>query len=355
MTTRTLLSGALRPPAPLPYRPPAAPADGDWEEAAERHRHRLRDERTRRAEPWTAATLATAVGEATARAIETQAGVLDLLDAGRLDEDDPVRAAARALDGCALEPGLALPLEWLGEAAPPILHAPPRLRDRRVYRHRWRAAQAWSAKPVKLSLLGPWTLAHALDDRVFGADRLAAAQALADALNPGLRDLADAGCPAVEIVEPAFVGEVSVPEEALETVARLLHRVGPDTARWLRLVAGDAVPGWQGAAPASRLDAVAGVLEDLPVDGVVAEAEPLLGAGGPVERWRRVRVAPLVVAADARPAEAVERAVAWLVEAAGRLEPFRLSAAVDGGGSRATVPLAVRLGWLDDAVRALDP
>lgn len=347
----TLVSGALRLPQPLPYRGPPVPFEMDWDEAIDLHRRELTDERRRRAQPWTEAELMAAAARCTADAIALLAPEVDLLDAGGLDEDDPVRAAARRFEGCELEGALVLPVEWVADAAPPALVAPPRLRDRRVHRQRWRAAQSLTSKPVKLSLLGPLTLAAAVEDRLFGGNRAACADAFAEALNPALRDLAAAGCPAVEIVEPLLATEGAVAEAELEALARLLHKVPADTARWLRLVAGDAVPAWAGAAPATRLDTALAFAEDLPFDGVVLEPEPALAEAGPVAQWRRLRIALLVMPPDAAGEAAVERGIGWLGDAAARLEPDRLVAAIDGGGTRATSRLAVRLEALQRTVR----
>lgn len=293
-----------------------------------------------------------AIERCVARAVAAQDPWLDLLDPGRIDEDDPVRAAARRLRGCNLEAGLDLPVEWIAEAPPPVLMAPPELADRRVHRRRWQAAQRWTAKPVKLQLLGPLSLARGLDDRVYGGDVGAAATALADALNPALRDLAEAGCPAVEVVEPCLAVAGAVQDNDLEALARLFHKVPADMFRWLRAVAGDGAAPWQ-ASPASDLALLSTLAEDLPLDGVVAEAAAALAEAGPIARWRRLAVGLLAVPAEARGPDSAEQAAAWLIEAAGRLEPHRLVAAVDGGGGRATVPLATRMAWLEQARAAV--
>jgi hypothetical protein len=201
---------------------------------------------------------------------------------------------------------------------------------------------------------GPRSFAGALDDTVHGLDVDAGARAIAEALNPGLRRLAEAGCPALELVEPALVAAAPAPTTAgFEAVARVLHKVPRQTARWLRLVAADAREPWLGPPPPSlRLETIAPILADLPIDGIVLERETALAGVGVVERLPRLRVAVLAVPADAAEPAVVDDAAAALVRLGAVMEPGRLVAAADGGGTAARVPLARRLAWLGEAVRA---
>ncbi|MFP4361428.1 MAG: hypothetical protein ACLFTG_12225, partial [Alphaproteobacteria bacterium] len=247
----TMLSGAVAAPAPLPFRPPRRDGEMPWEEAIDRHRHRLAGERAARKEPWDADELEAELARGVAQLVALQADYLDLLDEGRLGEETPVRGLARYLDG--------------------------------VLRRRWERAQAATTKPVKLALMGPRSFAGAIDDTVHGLDVDAGARAVAEALNPGLRRLAEAGCPALELVEPALLAATPAATAAgFEAVARALHKVPRETARWLRLVPADAREPWLGAPPPSlRLATIASILADLPVDGIVLERETALdGAGG---------------------------------------------------------------------------
>ncbi len=352
----TMLSGPVAAPPPIPFRPLRRDGDMPWEEAIERHLDELARERAARSRPWTPEAIGAAVADATARLVALQAPGLDLLDEGRLHEDQPLRAAARLFRGFELEAGLAVPQQWIPEAAPPRLVAPPVLVDDRALRRRWQAAQLHTEKPVKLSLLGPRSLAGAIDDALHGTDVDAGAATLAEALNPGLRQLAEAGCPALELVEPALLGAApAVTPRGFEAIARALHKVPRATRRWLRLVPADAREPWLGPPPpAVALANVAPILADLPIDGIVVEPARAHADAGVLERWR-LAIALLVVPADAGPGFRPDEAAGPLIRAASILPPERLMAAVDGGGSAVRAPLAARLAWLDEAARAAAP
>jgi methionine synthase II (cobalamin-independent) len=354
-TLSTMLSGAVAAPAPLPFRPARRDGDMPWEEAVDRHRHRLAQERSARKQPWTEAELDAEVDRAVARLMALEAAHLDLLDEGRLDEESPVRGLARLLRGVELETPVRERREWIAEAEPPRLVAAPALQEERVLRRRWERAQAATTKPVKLAVTGPRSFAGALDDEVHGLDVDAAAHTVAEALNPGLRRLAEAGCPALELVEPALIAAAPAATPAgFETVARVLHKVPRETARWLRLVAADAREPWLGPPPpALRLETIAPLLADLPIDGVVLERATALDAAGVIERLTRLRVAVLAVPAEATEPGVVEDAAAALARLAAVTEPGRLVAAVDGGGAAARASLSRRLDWLGRAVRAV--
>lgn len=351
----TMLSGAVAAPSPLPHRPPRRDGDMPWEEAIDRHRHRLALERESRLRAWTGASLDAALADATRQLVEVQAALLDWPDEGRLGEDEAVRALGRLFDGIELETGLEEPLEWVPEAAPPRLVEPPRLIDDRSLERRWERAQTATSKPVKLSILGPRSAAGLIDDAVHGVDVDAGARALAEALNPGLEALGEAGCPLIELVEPALLmATPRVTADGFEAIARALHKVPRATRRWLRLVPADAREPWLGAAPpALNLRSIASVLEDLPIDGVVLEPAAVLADIQVLEQWRRLQVALLVVPADADASFRPDDAVGALAEAGARLEPRRLLAAIDGGGARARRPLRERLAMLETVAAAL--
>ena len=71
------------------------------------------------------------------------------------------------------------------------------------YTAMWKTAQRLTARPVKFGTVTPDILAAAVDDRYY-KDPFDRMMAFSDALNEELNDLADSGCPVIQIEEPAI-------------------------------------------------------------------------------------------------------------------------------------------------------
>ncbi|MYF71564.1 MAG: cobalamin-independent methionine synthase II family protein [Proteobacteria bacterium] len=71
------------------------------------------------------------------------------------------------------------------------------------YTAMWKTAQRLTAKPVKFGTVTPDILSAAVDDQYY-SDPIDRMMAFSDALNEELHDLADAGCPIVQMEEPAL-------------------------------------------------------------------------------------------------------------------------------------------------------
>lgn len=69
------------------------------------------------------------------------------------------------------------------------------------YTAMWKTAQRMTEKPVKFGTITPELLAAAVADDYY-KDPIKRMEALSDALNDELNDLADAGCPVVQLEEP---------------------------------------------------------------------------------------------------------------------------------------------------------
>ncbi len=69
------------------------------------------------------------------------------------------------------------------------------------YTSMWKTAQRMTKKPVKFGTITPEILAVAVDDKFYKhpVERLTA---LSDAINEELHELADAGCPIIQLEEP---------------------------------------------------------------------------------------------------------------------------------------------------------
>jgi 5-methyltetrahydropteroyltriglutamate--homocysteine methyltransferase len=69
------------------------------------------------------------------------------------------------------------------------------------YAELWKTAQRLTTRPVKFGTITPELLAFTVEDRHYG-DVRSRILAISDALNAELHDLADAGCPVIQIEEP---------------------------------------------------------------------------------------------------------------------------------------------------------
>ena len=85
----------------------------------------------------------------------------------------------------------------------------------------WRVAQRVTDHPVKITLPGPMTIADSVVNK-FYPDPRAQGQALAEALNAEVHDLAAAGCRRIQVDEPVFARK---PRQALEYGIEHLERV----------------------------------------------------------------------------------------------------------------------------------
>jgi methionine synthase II (cobalamin-independent) len=123
---------------------------------------------------------------------------LDALDPGlrRLADDEAVSEALMAQERAGLEPVTDGRLRW----RTPLQAMTGAVRD-------WEVAAAASTRAVKQALAGPYSLGWSADAMATGsvAARRRVTLAHAEALNGEARALREAGCPLVEIDEPAAV------------------------------------------------------------------------------------------------------------------------------------------------------
>ena len=80
------------------------------------------------------------------------------------------------------------------------------------YARVWKVAQRMTRKPVKFGAISGQMLATGVNDRHYG-DRSALVMALARLMNDELHELADAGCPVIQVEEPAIHGMVGVDDQ----------------------------------------------------------------------------------------------------------------------------------------------
>ncbi len=197
----------------------------------------------------------------------------------------------------------------------------------------WQSAQSATRRPVKITVPGPLTIGDNVADDHYRDPRLRGA-ALADALNVEIRRLADAGCPVVQVDEPALARQV---EDALafgvEHLERCFHKVPRSTERFVHICCGypDRLDAEDCEAPPSAYLDLAPVLDEAAIDAVSIEDARRPNDLALLERFARTRVALGVIAIAQSRLEEVEAVRARLAAALERIDPHRLLAAPDCG------------------------
>jgi 5-methyltetrahydropteroyltriglutamate--homocysteine methyltransferase len=199
----------------------------------------------------------------------------------------------------------------------------------------WQVAQSATKRPVKITVPGPLTIGDRVADEYYRDDVRARGTALADALNVEIRRLAEAGCPVIQIDEPAFARKV---EDALafgaEHLERCFHRVPPSTERVVHVCCGypdrldaDDYP----KAPNAAYFELAGVLDEAAIDAVSIEDAHRPNDLALLERFARKKVILGVIAIARSRIEQVEEVRDRMRAAQGLIDAPRLLVAPDCG------------------------
>jgi 5-methyltetrahydropteroyltriglutamate--homocysteine methyltransferase len=115
----------------------------------------------------------------------------------------------------------------------------PVTRGELQYAEMWKAAQRLTHRPVKFGTVTPELVAFAVEDTYY-KDLPSRIMAISDAFNEELHDLADAGCPVIQMEEPqihllaarGIVDEVINPEFMLEVFNNTVKGLGAKTEVW---------------------------------------------------------------------------------------------------------------------------
>jgi 5-methyltetrahydropteroyltriglutamate--homocysteine methyltransferase len=107
------------------------------------------------------------------------------------------------------------------------------------YAEMWKAAQRLTRRPLKFGTVTPELIAFAVEDEHY-PDLPSRIMAISDALNEELHDLADAGCPVIQIEEPqihllaarGIVDEVINPEFMLQVFNNTVKGLRAKTEVW---------------------------------------------------------------------------------------------------------------------------
>ena len=204
----------------------------------------------------------------------------------------------------------------------------------RFLRHDWRAAQAATGRPVKITVPGPLTIAGTIADDHYGDERALCA-ALGDALNQEIRDLAAAGCPWVQVDEPLFA---RYPDKALgfgvDNLARCLHKLPEETRTAVHVCCGYPAELDQEDYPKAdpqAYDQLAEPLDLAPVGAVSLEDAHRPADLSLLERFARTTVILGCVDVARSRVEDPDEIAGRLRRALEHIDPHRLMAAPDCG------------------------
>ncbi len=101
------------------------------------------------------------------------------------------------------------------------------------YAEIWKAAQRLTSRPVKFGTVAPELVAYAVQDEYY-KDLPARIMALSDAFNKELHDLADAGCPVIQIEDPQLHLLAARPVPNKDITLDFMLKVFNNTVKGLR-------------------------------------------------------------------------------------------------------------------------
>jgi 5-methyltetrahydropteroyltriglutamate--homocysteine methyltransferase len=198
----------------------------------------------------------------------------------------------------------------------------------------WHVAQGATARPVKISIPGPLTMADTLADEHYG-NRAALGAALAEALNFEVLALAEAGCRHIQIDEPVFA---RFPGEAIaygvDHLERCFHGVPAAVSRSVHICCGYPEHLDQAdylKAPPENYFRLAEALDRAALDAVSIEDAHRPNDLALLERFATTTVILGVVAIAASRVETVEEIAERLRAALSHIDGPRLMAAPDCG------------------------
>lgn len=200
--------------------------------------------------------------------------------------------------------------------------------------HDFKAAQASTDKPVKITVPGPITIADTTADKFYG-DMKTMCRDLAQAINYEVRALSEAGCRYIQIDEPLFARK---PKQALEfgieNLERCFHGMGKHTTAVMHMCCGYPnyldQQGYQKAESQVYFDLAEG-LDDSIVEQVSIEDAHQNNDLSLLERFQRTSVIFGSFAIASSEVESAEQIRERLRKALNHIDVERLIAAPDCG------------------------
>ena len=259
---------------------------------------------------------------------------IDVVTDGEVRRENYIHYHCRHLEGIDFERLTEKALRGGAYAASlPTIVGPVKAREPFLVRD-WRAAQATTEHPVKVTLPGPMTIGDTTADAHYG-DPAARGGDLAEAINAEVRALAEAGCRYIQVDEPLFARK---PREALdfgvEHLERCFHGLPEGVVRVMHMCCGypDRLDreDYPKADPQAYFD-LAEAVDRSCVDEVSIEDAHRPNDLSLLERFRQSRVIFGLVAIAKSRVEPVAELSARLEDALGHIEAERLIAAPDCG------------------------
>ena len=323
----TTTIGAYPKPAEVPIRdwfqmdggPDTPEPTAGYAETARRHGKRLQE----------------ILDRATALVVREQADLgIDIPTDGEIRRENFVHYHCRHLPGIDFETLSERQMRGRYQALLPTIVGPIQAGPPFLVRD-WQVAQSATRQPVKITVPGPLTIGDSVADDYYRDDARSRGAALADALNVEIRRLADAGCPVIQVDEPAFTRKV---DDALafgaEHLERCFHKVPPTTERVVHVCCGypDALDAedYPKASNAAYRE-LAGVLNEAAIDAVSIEDAHRHNDLTLLERFARKKVILGVIAIGRSRIEEVDEVRDRLRAALDHIDPDRLLAAPDCG------------------------
>lgn len=200
--------------------------------------------------------------------------------------------------------------------------------------HDYRAAQASTGKPLKVTIPGPMTIGDTVADEYYG-DEKKRGEAFAKALNAEVLALAEAGCTHIQIDEPLFARKAEAALAfGIENLERAFHGCPQHVTRTMHMCCGypDCLDSTDyPKAPKESYLQLAEAIDASSINAVSLEDAHRHNNLGLLDLFKQTTVIFGVVAIASSRIETVEEIRARLEDALGHIDAHRLIAAPDCG------------------------
>jgi len=168
---------------------------------------------------------------------QVEAGV-DIVTDGEVRRENYIHYHCRHIEGIDFENLTSTAVRGGNyEAKLPTIKAPIKAKSP-FLPHDWKVAQAFSGRPVKITLPGPMTIGDTVADDFYDDPKKRGAE-LAVALNAEILALAEAGCQYIQVDEPVFARKAAdALDFGFENLERCFHGVPEQVIRTVHMCCG---------------------------------------------------------------------------------------------------------------------